>query len=199
VASLGTASALGPARPVAVALTLVALCVAWALASASHAHAASGTSAAALTRACPGADRLPTRTSTARRRLRCVVNAARRAHGRRALRDRPRLRRAANAQARRCASAKRLGHRLGGDLRTRVRRVGYLRGASSFRVAEALGTGTGRRGSAVAAVQAWLRSPPHRAIVLDRSVRDGGFGFTGRSALGSRDGATWALIVGRRG
>lgn len=130
--------------------------------------------------------------------MRCVVNAVRRTHGLRRLRDDRRLRRAATTQARRCARAARLGHDVGGNLRQRVRRVGYLRGVRRYTVAEALGTGTGRRGSPLSTVRAWLRSSGHRAIVLDRDARHGGFGYVGRPAGGSGDGATWALIVGRR-
>ena len=56
-------------------------------------------------------------------------------------------------------------------------------GYRSWTVGEDIAYGSGSRGTAAAIFAAWMHSPPHRAIILDRSFRSAG---VGRAAARSR-------------
>jgi uncharacterized protein YkwD len=87
----------------------------------------------------------------------------------------------------------------GGDLGDRARRAGFVRPGCSWGVGEILAWGTGARSSAREIVRAWLRSPPHRRILLSDRY--------GRLGLGTQlgtpfepfvGGVTVAAVLGRR-
>jgi uncharacterized protein YkwD len=81
----------------------------------------------------------------------------------------------------------------------RAARAGYYRGGAGT-VGENLGWGRGRkRGSPLAVVHEWMRSPEHRANVISESYRDFGVGVARGSPLshGVR-AATYTLDLGNR-
>ena len=75
----------------------------------------------------------------------------------------------------------------------RVRRAGYDGG----RLGENIGWGSGSLATPAAIVQAWMNSPPHRAIILTPGFRDLGVGIAQGAPVGG-DGATYTLDVGRK-
>jgi uncharacterized protein YkwD len=86
----------------------------------------------------------------------------------------------------------------GQTVTARVRRAGYLDGARRYRLGENIGWGSGSLGTPAAIVQAWMNSPPHRAIILTADFRDVGVGIAAGAPQGG-DGRTYTLDVGRRG
>ncbi|HXH20841.1 MAG TPA: CAP domain-containing protein [Dehalococcoidia bacterium] len=125
-----------------------------------------------------------------------LINAYRTSSGRPALNADPALMAAAAAYARQMAEANWLA--CGCDFHTgpdgsqpegRIARAGY---PGRFR-GEAI---TGGQGDAQSAVNAWLVSPPHAAIVLDTSATDIGIGYF--YSASAAYGHFWVLIVGAR-
>jgi uncharacterized protein YkwD len=74
----------------------------------------------------------------------------------------------------------------------RARKAGYR----SRRLGENIGWGSGSLGTPAAIVQAWMNSPPHRAIILTPTFREGGVGIAAGAPTGG-DGRTYVLDVGR--
>ena len=87
----------------------------------------------------------------------------------------------------------------GRSFSTRIRLAGYLAGASSWRVGEVIGAGTGRRGTARWMVRAWMQSPGHREEILTRGYRHLGVGVADGFPGGGRRGATYTIDFGTRG
>ena len=82
----------------------------------------------------------------------------------------------------------------------RVERTGYPDGVRAWRVGEVLAWGQGREASPVRTVRAWLRSPPHRAVLLDRAFRDVGLAVVpGAPGADLHGAATAVAVFGRRG
>jgi uncharacterized protein YkwD len=80
----------------------------------------------------------------------------------------------------------------------RLRRVRYLPARRWF-VGENLASGRGRAGSPLSIVRAWLRSPPHRANLLERSFREVGLGLSPGQPSGSPNrGVTYTANFGFR-
>jgi uncharacterized protein YkwD len=77
----------------------------------------------------------------------------------------------------------------------RVKRTGYLSGARRWALGEDIGCGTGSAASAAGIVQAWMASPPHRAVILDGRFRELGLGVAGGLPQGGA-GATFVLDAG---
>ena len=135
------------------------------------------------------------RTVAARRaRVACLVDRARGSAGLRGFRGHPALARAAGRHARDMVRARFFGHqRAGGpSLRRRAKRAGWRGG----RLAEAIAYGCGRSASPAAIVRSWLRSPPHRAILLSSSMSRVGIGVARRAPVSCRGGATFVLDAG---
>lgn len=149
---------------------------------------------------CPGAERVPSPTVSAAdlRALACVVNHERRRRGRPALRrvrtlDRAAARHSADMVARGYFDHRSPGGSVPAD---RARDAGYLHGARSWRVAENIAWGAGTAATPASIVRAWLRSPPHRAILLAGGVSDAGVGIaSGAPRGGVSRGATYTLLV----
>ena len=135
----------------------------------------------------------------ARKALACSVNAVRRREGLRDLRVNARLRRAATAHSSSMVRGRYFSHVAPGGvvLTTRLRRVHYLP-ARRWLVGENLASGS-RRSTPLAILGAWLRSPPHRANLLERSFRDVGLGLAPGQPRGSRTrGVTYTANFGFR-
>ena len=60
----------------------------------------------------------------------------------------------------------------------RIRRTGYLSSARSWTVGENLAWGTGNRGTPAQILNAWMRSPGHRANILSSRFREVGIGVS---------------------
>jgi uncharacterized protein YkwD len=79
----------------------------------------------------------------------------------------------------------------GEGLRARVAHTGWLRRRFPWQLAENLAWGTGSRALPEEIVKAWLGSPPHRRIMLDRALRVVGIGIV----LGTPSGAAGATYT----
>jgi uncharacterized protein YkwD len=113
-----------------------------------------------------------------------AVNDARTSHGLRPLRPAPRLARSARAYARWMLRVDYFGH------------VGRIRTSARFRVlGETIAWHTGRRARVRATLRSWLRSPPHRALILSRRFRCIGAGQA-RGRMDGRQSTTWVLHLG---
>jgi hypothetical protein len=82
---------------------------------------------------------------------------------------------------------------------TYPKRFGYASGTSGWRLGENLAWGKRGKGSARSVFKAWLRSPPHRATMLDGSFEHIGIGLRRGRFNGSSNAAAWVLVIGCRG
>ena len=131
--------------------------------------------------------------------VRCLVNGIRSAHGLRELRPSERLKSAAERHGADMVRRQYFDHDSPGgrSVTDRVRSTGYLRGAGDWALGEDLGWGTGDLSTPAAIVQAWMDSPPHRAVILNRRYREAGVGIVhGTPVPGTAGGATFVLDVG---
>jgi uncharacterized protein YkwD len=138
----------------------------------------------------------------ARRAMGCLVNRARHRHGLRRVRSNGRLKRAAE---RHTAYMKRhhcFSHRCPGEpsFLSRLRRVNYVVGGlRRWKVGENIAWAGGRKGGTPKAiVRGWMRSPGHRANILDRHYRQVGVGFASGRIHGKRSGVMFTTDFGMR-
>src|SRR4051794_10476848 len=131
--------------------------------------------------------------------VKCEVNAIRRANGLRALNTNLRLRAAAQRHADAMVNQHFFSHvsPSGASVQVRVKRSGYLKKARAWNVGENIGYGSGSQATPRAIVQAWMNSPPHRAIILGTSWTDGGAGIANGTPSGG-PGKTYVIDVGSR-
>jgi uncharacterized protein YkwD len=129
--------------------------------------------------------------------VRCLVNAQRAARGMHPLRASGDLRRAARLHAVDMVRRRYFDH-VSPDGRTmaqRVKRTGYLSGARRWALGEDIGWGSGTAASAAGIVDVWMKSPGHRAVILDRRFREVGLGVA-RGIPSGGPGATFVLDAG---
>jgi uncharacterized protein YkwD len=127
----------------------------------------------------------------------CLVNGERTSRGLTALRAAQPLRLAAARYSHQMVAGSFFDHvsPSGSTLSSRVRLTGY-RGRT---LGENIGWGTGSLATPVEIVRAWMASPPHRAVMLNRRYREGGVGVASGSPMGAPGpGATFVLDVGTR-
>jgi uncharacterized protein YkwD len=172
-------------------------------------HAAVASLAGALTlpsgaaaASCPNAGAMPSAANVAKVRLAtlCLVNQERTRRGRAALRSNRELAKVANAYAAEMVRRRFFAHVSPGGttLTSRVKdRTSYLSGVTQWALGENLAWGSGERASAQQTVRAWMSSPGHRRIILDRRFRDLGVGIALGTPAGGR-GATYATDFGIR-
>ncbi len=127
--------------------------------------------------------------------MRCLMNYARSRSGTRALRGNRWLAASARTKARLIDRCREFSHSPCGT------RVGYGLNTDRYRytrLGEVIYMGAGRQGTARAGMAAWLRSPGHRASILNGRFRDVGVGM--RVSSGPRASATriWTVDLGRR-
>jgi uncharacterized protein YkwD len=141
------------------------------------------------------AARCPTGTNDAA--VRCEVNAIRGSSQLPRLHKDGRLTAAARSWSQTMVHEHFFAHSVPGkpELSGRVRAAGYHRYRA---LGENIAWGTGSAASPAAIVAAWMRSPPHRAIILTRDFREAGVGITPGAPQGG-GGATYVLDVGRSG
>src|SRR3954451_19740210 len=84
----------------------------------------------------------------------------------------------------------------GGTVDRRARRTGYLLEAPCWALGEDLGWAPPALATAEAVVAAWMASPSHRSVVLDRDFREIGVAVAGSAAVGEAPGATFVLALG---
>jgi len=131
--------------------------------------------------------------------LLCLVNRERAAAGAPALATSRRLRRAAQGHSDDMVARRYFLHTAPGGpgLVRRVRRTGYLRGAPNWALGEDLGWAEGPAATAAALMNAWMNSPPHKAVMLDPAYRQLGIGIAlGTPDPARPDGATVTLDFG---
>jgi uncharacterized protein YkwD len=133
----------------------------------------------------------------------CLIDRAREAAHLRALRANASLQRVAARQSREMV----LGDYFGDDSRSgqtplqRIVATRYLRDTNHVSTAQNIGWGTRAQATPAAIVSAWMRSPPHREIVLTDEFRDIGVGATpsAPAALAAgQPGATYTVEFGVR-
>jgi uncharacterized protein YkwD len=84
----------------------------------------------------------------------------------------------------------------GEPLAQRVASTGWMRGRRRWALGETLAWGTGSLATPAAIVAAWMRSPPHREIVLRPGFRRVGIGIVAGTPFGQADGATYTADFG---
>jgi uncharacterized protein YkwD len=117
----------------------------------------------------------------------CLVNRERARHREQPLRWNDRLLRSAQGHTTSMAFGDYFGHAGPGGQTplSRMRRTGYVsRRGAGFEVGENIAWGSLWLGTPKAIVAGWMRSPGHRANILDRRFRDTGIGVS--SHLGPR-------------
>ena len=146
---------------------------------------------------CSGTDARPanTRLSLIRHATLCLINRVRAEHGLRRLRASRRLRRGAMGHARDMVQRHYFAHT---SLRARLATTGYASSRTAWAAGEALAWGTGHRATPGEIVQAWLRSPGHRQILLTGKFRDAGVGVARGAPGAARGGATYTLDLACR-
>jgi uncharacterized protein YkwD len=155
----------------------------------------------AATAACPGADVVPEQPeqlADAERALVCLVNEARTSRDRPSLDRDGRLADAAGGHAADMVRRRYFSHTSpgGSDVRDRVRRAGYLPRGRGWAFGEILAWSNSRRARPSTVLDAWLRSPGHRALLLHPRFRDVGAGLALGTPRGRR-GVTAAVTFGR--
>jgi uncharacterized protein YkwD len=145
---------------------------------------------------CAATSARPASPGAGRAAVVCEVNRVRRRHGLAAVKPDPRLTRMAGRFARTMVARRFFSHVSpgGSTLHDRLRAAGYRGRAAG----EVLAWGQGRLASPRAAVRSWLRSPPHRRVLLGRNYRDVGVGIALGSPFGGpmRSSATYAANFG---
>jgi uncharacterized protein YkwD len=190
--------------PRRLAVTIAACVAALAVTApaATAAPKAKRISAKAAVAACPAADDAPTSGSTteAERTVLCLVNLERTRRGLDRLRSNGRLADAAVRHSRDMVRRRYFSHVSpgGGTMGERIRETGYLRSARGYSLGENLAWGTGELATPLKIVEAWMKSPGHKANILHRSFDELGVGLV-LGAPGRDGGATYTTNFGRRG
>jgi uncharacterized protein YkwD len=143
---------------------------------------------AASAAACAGADRRPAAIAQYSRAVRCLLNQQRAQAGLARLASDRRLARAAAGFSDAMVRQGFFDHvsPTGSTMDQRIRAAGY----SGATMGETIGWGAGSLAAPAAIVQAWMQSPPHRAIIMDGRFHDVGLGIAAGSPSGAGDAAT---------
>jgi uncharacterized protein YkwD len=167
------------------------------------AHAGPAHRGSALGRTCAHAGLAPTPHDLRliRAATLCLVNRERAAHGERPLRANRRLRRAAQAHAHSMAVYDYFEHvggvePGGGTPLARMRASGYISSSHvGYEVGENIAWGTLSLATPNAIVAAWMRSPAHRANILDPRYRETGLGVSPRPPASLAHGQPGAIYT----
>jgi uncharacterized protein YkwD len=131
--------------------------------------------------------------------LRCLVNVERARHGLPMLRSSQELNVAADGHGADMVARHYFAHVSpeGASVADRVRASGYLGGSDDWALGEDIGWGTGSESTPESIFQAFMNSPPHRRVILDRDFRQIGVGVAaGVPVSVPGDGATFVLDFG---
>jgi uncharacterized protein YkwD len=183
-----------PPRRLAAAVAAPLLMAIAALGTPTASHAASPPCAATTV----AAGQAP--AATVARAVRCLVNDQRAAYGLAPLRPSRELRLAAEAHGADMVSHRFFAHvsPFAGAVTDRARRAGYLSRTHDWSLGEDIAWGEGSLSTPQAIVTAWMNSPGHRAVILDRDFRDVGVGVAAGVPVDDSaiPGATFVLDVG---
>ena len=152
---------------------------------------------------CAGADVSSNETSGSELRSAtlCLLNRERRGRGLRGLRHNRLLALAATRHARDMVERRYFSHDSPGgrDFVDRLRLTGYVSSSTPYAVGENLAWGTGGLSTPRSIVRSWMKSPGHRANILNRRFREVGIGIAlGAPVSGHGSGATYASEFGSR-
>jgi len=153
----------------------------------------------ALAAASPAPAASPRPAAQAAVRLHRLLNAVRADHGAPPVRRDRTLARVARRHSRDMILHRYFAHdsRSGARFSARILRTGWARGQRHWRLGENLAWGWGRRAAPRSIVQAWMRSPAHRRILLDPGFRVVGIGIAHGTPLGpTRRGRTYTTDFG---
>lgn len=131
----------------------------------------------------------------------CLVNRERKAAGLRRLKANKRLKKAARRHSKDMVRRGYFSHRSpsGGDMVSRARQSRYITARSSWSLGENIAWGQAHLSSAKSIVRGWMRSAPHRANILNGSMREAGSGVVRGTPSRANRGGTFTLLLGRRG
>jgi uncharacterized protein YkwD len=131
----------------------------------------------------------------------CLLNRQRKQQGRRALKPNRRLARAARKHAGDMVERKYFSHTAPGGVSfvDRIMRQDYVDPGEGWTLGENLAWGSYQLASPKSIVRSWMRSPGHRANILNPAFREIGIGVvTGAPESGTDHAATYATSFGRR-
>jgi uncharacterized protein YkwD len=184
-----------PAR--LIALALIALLAALAVGSSAE-RAEAGTACTKYGEV--RAEKL--RNRQARASIRCFLNRERENRGIKRLDNDRRLQRASQKHTEAMMNKRCFSHQCPGEgsLEARLRSVDYLLGSLlRFTFGENIAFGGAHYGTPKSIVRAWMKSPPHRANILNRAFRDVGVGFEpGTPGSPKASGGTYTTDFGLR-
>lgn len=130
---------------------------------------------------CKWANRGPRQVSAshARHAVVCQINKKRRKHGLNGVNTKYALRKAGKRHSRYMQRRNCFAHQCPGekDLVSRIHATSYLPCNCTWRVGETLAWGMRGQGTPRAIVKAWMHSPAHRHVLLDRKLRNVGIGL----------------------
>jgi len=174
-----------------------------ALALAAIATLVSSAPSRAATTPCAASDVTAptTAAATVGRAIRCLVNGQRVDHGLKPLRPSRQLRLAAESHGTDMVSHRFFAHvsPFAGAVTDRARRSGYITPRDDYVLGEDIAWGEGELSTPASIVTAWMNSPQHRAVILDREFVDMGVGvITGVPVDTQLAGATFVLDVGAK-
>ena len=152
---------------------------------------------------CDDTHLVPTRSNSARIEAAtlCLVNVQRARHGERALRPNADLARSAAAHSEDMVARNYFDHTSpGGEtVLDRIKASTYLPPRAGYTLGENIALGTMQLATPAAIVESWMKSPGHRANILDAEFRDSGLGVVApapeRYGRGQR-GATYTQQFG---
>jgi uncharacterized protein YkwD len=153
---------------------------------------------------CSLGDKAPWRISQgqARKAVVCLINKKRAKYGRGPLQRNRQLQRAAQRHTNRMEQSGCFSHQCAGEgsLDARLRSTGYLSGSmGSWAYSENIGWGKKRRATPSKIVDAWMKSPPHRANILSGNFKQLGVGMAkGTPQKQNAKGAIYTVDFGRR-
>jgi uncharacterized protein YkwD len=152
---------------------------------------------------CAAAKRGPRRVSQrqARRAVICEINKKRRSHGLHRVSPKSSLRKAGKRHSKYMKRYGCFAHQCPGerDLVGRISATSYLPCNCSWSVGETLAWGSKGKGTPRAIVRAWMHSPAHRHVLLDRTLKNVGVGLVWGSPSSPRArAATYTADFGYR-
>lgn len=158
---------------------------------------------AASAASCADTHLVPTRANNERIEVAtlCLVNVQRARHGERALRPNSALDRSAAEHSADMVARNYFDHvSPGGETPLeRIKASAYLPRRASYVVGENIALGTMQLATPAAIVASWMKSPGHRANILDGRFRDSGIGVVAKAPrryAGSQRGATYTQQFG---
>ncbi len=154
---------------------------------------------------CANTNLKPTRANLelVRAAVLCLHNRERARHGLPRLRENPLLRRAAERHTDNMVSERFFDHTSpsGSTMLDRIRRTGYTKRARSWALGENIAWGSGSFATAAQIHRSWMKSPGHRANILERSFREIGIGIESGLPVrlsAAQSGATYTTDFGVR-